>query len=80
MDVSATVGTATAVATLMPLRWSVSLAVTAVAYHAVSLIALGSTPAVWAIETYLTNRHPATSRAGSLRFLRLLHRSDASRL
>jgi transcriptional regulator with XRE-family HTH domain len=80
MDVSATVGIATAVATLLPLRWSVSLAVTALAYHAVSLVALGSTPAVWAIETYLANRHPATSRAGSLRFLRLLHRSDASRL
>ena len=80
MDVSAALGTAAAIATLMPLSWSVSLAVAALAYHAVSLVALGSTPAVWVIETYLANRHPTTSRAGSLRFLRLLHRSDASRL
>ena len=79
LDVSAVGGTAAVVATLMPLRWSVSLALAALAYHAVSLIALGSTPAVWAIETYLANRHPATSRAGSLRFLRLLHRSETTR-
>jgi transcriptional regulator with XRE-family HTH domain len=80
LDVSAAVGTATVIATLMPLSWSVSLAVATLAYHGVSLVALGSTPAVWAIETYLANRHPATSRAGSLRFLRLLHRSGAYRL
>ena len=79
LDVSAAVGTAAAVATLMPLRWSVSLALAALAYHAVSLIALGSTPAVWAIETYLANRHPTASRAGSPRFLRLLHRSETGR-
>jgi len=78
LDLSAVVGTAAAIAASMPLRWSVSLAAGALAYHAVSLIALGSTPAVWAIETYLTNRHPATSRASSLRFLRLLHRSESS--
>jgi len=79
LDVSVVVGTAAGMATLMPLRWSVSLAVAAMTYHAVSLVALGSTPAVWAIETYLTSRHPMASRAGSLRFLRLLHRSETSR-
>lgn len=79
LDVSAAVGGAAALVTLMSLRWSVSLAVAALAYHAVSLVVLGSTPAVWAIETYLANRHPTTSRAGSLRFLRLLNRSETSR-
>ena len=78
LDVSAAVGTAAAIVTLTPLRWSVSLAIAALAYHAVSLVALGSTPAVWGIETYLANRHPTASRAGSLRFLRLLHRSETS--
>ena len=78
VDVSAAVGTAAAIATLLQLRWSVSLAGAVLAYHAVSLVALGSTPAVWAIETYLTNRHPSTTRAGSVRFLRLLHRSESS--
>jgi AraC-like DNA-binding protein len=50
------VGTAAAIVTLTPLRWSVSLAVVAMAYHAASLVALGSTPTVWAIETYLASR------------------------
>ena len=76
LDLSAAIGTGAAVATLMPLRWSEALAVSVLAYHAVSLVALGSTPAVWVIETYLANRHPMTSRAGSLRFLRMLHRSE----
>jgi transcriptional regulator with XRE-family HTH domain len=78
LDVSAVLGIAAAIAELVPLRWSVSLAVAAMAYHSVSLVALGSTPAVWAIETYLTSRHPTTSRASSLRFLRLLHRTETS--
>jgi hypothetical protein len=78
MDVSAVVGLAAVIASLAQLRWSVSLAAAAVTYQSVSLIALGGTPAVWAIETFLTNRHPTTSRAGSLRFLRLLHRSETS--
>jgi transcriptional regulator with XRE-family HTH domain len=79
LDVSAAVGVSSAVATLVPVRWSASLAVGVLAYHAVSLVALGSTPAVWVIETFLTNRHPTTSRAGRLRFPRLLHRSETSR-
>lgn len=52
--------------------WAASLAVCAVAYHGVSLVALGSTPSVWAIETYLSHRHPTTRSAGTERFLRLL--------
>ena len=54
MDLSATLAIAAALTTLKPLSWSLSLAVAALAYHGVSLIALGSTPAVWVIETYLT--------------------------
>ena len=49
---------------LIPVRWNVSLAAGVLAYHAISLIALGSTPAVWVIETYLASRHPTTARAG----------------
>jgi transcriptional regulator with XRE-family HTH domain len=79
LDLSAVAGTAAAIAALIPLRWSVSLAIAAMAYHAVSLVAMGSTPAVWTIETYLASRHPTTTRAGSVRFLRLLHRSQTSR-
>jgi transcriptional regulator with XRE-family HTH domain len=78
LDVGAAVGASAAIASLTPLKWSMSLAVGVLAYHTISLVALGSTPAVWALETYLTSRHPATSRAGSLRFLRMLHRSQTS--
>jgi transcriptional regulator with XRE-family HTH domain len=78
LDVGAVVGAGAAIAALMPLGRGTSIAVGALAYHAVSLVALGSTPAVWAIQTFLSNRHPTTSRAASLRFLRLLHRSETS--
>jgi transcriptional regulator with XRE-family HTH domain len=78
VDLSVAIGIGAGIATLMSLRWGVSLAVAALAYHAVSLVALGSTPAALGIETFLTNRHPTTSRAGSRRFLRLLHRSETS--
>jgi hypothetical protein len=78
VDVSAVVGAAAAIRALMPLSWGMSIAIGALSYHTISLVALGSTPAVWAIQTFLANRHPATRRAASLRFLRLLHRSETS--
>src|SRR2546426_364304 len=40
LDLSATVGAAAAIAALVPLRWSVSLAVAALTYHALSLVAM----------------------------------------
>jgi transcriptional regulator with XRE-family HTH domain len=79
LDVTAAFGVSAGIATFVPGRWSASLAVGVLAYHAVSLIALGSTPAVWVIETFLASRHPTTARAGRLRFPRLLHRSETSR-
>jgi hypothetical protein len=75
-DLIAVAGAAMAIKTLSPLGWGASIAAGAVAYHAVSLIALGSTPAVWVIETYLAHRHPTATLAGAQRFPRLLHRSE----
>ena len=77
-DLMAVAGASVALDALLPLGWGASLAVGAVAYHAVSLILLGCSPAVWAIETYLTHRHPTATRAGRLRFPRLLPRSQGS--
>ena len=77
-DVAAVVVISLAIRTLLPVGWGASLAAGALTYHAVSLIVLGSTPAVWAIETYLAHRHPTATRAGSQRFPRLLHRSETS--
>ena len=72
-DVMAVAGASTAIKMVLPLGWGASIAAGALAYHVVSLIVLGSTPAVWAIETYLAHRHPTTALAGNQRFPRLLH-------
>ena len=79
-DMIGIAATAAAIHAVLPIRLSVAVASAAVAYHAVSMLALGCTPAVWTIETYLASRHPTTSRAGKQRFPRLLHRSETSRL
>jgi transcriptional regulator with XRE-family HTH domain len=80
VDAAVIVAAAAGAVTLFKFRWGASLAACALTYHAASLLALGSTPSVWVIETYLANRHPSTSRAGRQRFPRLLHRSEGSRL
>jgi transcriptional regulator with XRE-family HTH domain len=77
-DVMAVVGASLAIRMVLPLGWGASIAAGALAYHGVSLIVLGSTPAVWVIETYLAHRHPTATLAGSQRFPRLLHRSESS--
>jgi transcriptional regulator with XRE-family HTH domain len=79
LDVGVVVGMAGTMSTFLLVRWSVSLAVVALVYHAGSLVVLGSSPVVWTIETYLTHRHPTASRTKSPRFLRLLQRSETGR-
>lgn len=75
-DAAIVTGAATALATLLPVRWMLALSLSALAYHAVALVLLGSTPVVWAIETYLASRHPKATQTESERFVRLL--SDRS--
>jgi transcriptional regulator with XRE-family HTH domain len=72
LDLLAITAAAAVGATLLRGRWGASIAVCAIAYNAVSLVALGCTPAVWAAETYLVNRHPHAKRAGRQRFQRLV--------
>jgi transcriptional regulator with XRE-family HTH domain len=72
LDLTGVAAAAAVMHAVMPGRLGVSIGVAAVAYHAVSLVAIGCTPAVWTIETYLASRHPTTSRAGRQRFPRLL--------
>lgn len=78
-DLGAIVLTSWAVVNLSPLRWSGALAAVGIGYHLVALITLGSTPAVWAIDTYLNSRHPAAQRAKPQRFLRLLRGSERAK-
>ena len=61
---------------VLPIGKAALLAACAMLYHAVALAALGCTPAVWAVETYLGNRHPQAQRPGTQRFLRLLRSSE----
>jgi hypothetical protein len=74
-DLGAVVLVATGVASVAPVGWAPSLALAAVAYHVLSLIALGCTPAVWAVDTYLASRHPEAHRSNVPRFIRLLRHS-----
>ncbi len=58
--------------TLAPIGWIAMLAAVAVVYHTAALVSIGSSPAVWALDTYLENRHPQVRRAKNApRFLRL---------
>lgn len=75
VDTSAVLGLAAIVASILPVGWAGPLAFVALGYHAISLVALGCTPSVWLLDTYLANRHPAAHRATQPRFLRLLRGS-----
>jgi transcriptional regulator with XRE-family HTH domain len=75
VDTSAVIGIAAGISSALPVGKAGSIAAAALAYHAVSLVALGCTPAVWLLDTYLANRHPSTHRATQPRFLRLLRGS-----
>jgi transcriptional regulator with XRE-family HTH domain len=75
-DACVVLALAVALNALLPIGWAVAAAVGAFAYQGVSLIALGCTPAVWTIETFLATRHPSKRSAGSPRFVRLLRRSQ----
>jgi transcriptional regulator with XRE-family HTH domain len=75
VDTAAVLGIAAGITSLLPVGWAGSLGLVALGYHAISLVALGCTPSVWLLDTYLSNRHPAAHRATQPRFLRLLRGS-----
>jgi transcriptional regulator with XRE-family HTH domain len=75
-DACAVVALAVGLAALLPIGWAVAAAVGAFAYQGVSLIALGCTPAVWTVETFLASRHPSKRGVSSPRFIRLLRGSQ----
>lgn len=75
-DASVVLTAALILSAMLPIGKASSLATCAMLYHGVALATLGCTPAVWAVETYLANRHPSTRRSGAQRFLRLLRSSE----
>jgi hypothetical protein len=72
-DLAAVVGVTAALRSVLPFGWGASIAIGAIGYHTGALVALGCTPSVWVIDTYLASRHPTPHREGP-RFLRLLKR------
>lgn len=75
-DAAVVIGAGLAIAALTPLGRATALAACAFLYHGVTLATIGCTPAVWAIDIYLANRHPSAPAAGSERSLRLLRNSE----
>ena len=73
-DAAAVLLLGTTAAFTLHVPWSAAAAVCALGYHGGSVIALGSTPAVWAIDTYLMHRRPADRRQV---FLKLLKSPDS---
>jgi hypothetical protein len=69
-DAAAILLASTAIAFTLHTPWAVVAAICAIAYHGVSLIAIGGTPAVWAIDTYLATRRPSDRRATYLKLLK----------
>jgi len=78
-DAALVFGASTAVKELVPIGWIASAAACAFLYHAVSLVMLGCTPAVWTLDTYLTHRHPSKRQSDKPRFLRLLRGSERAK-
>ena len=76
LDLSAVAVLSGTIVAVLPVGISPALAVAAVLYHAVSLALTGSTPAVWAIDTYL-NTHPEFMRGSQILFFRRLQRTPS---
>ena len=52
--------------------WLTTVAAVAAIYHTAALVSIGSSPAVWVLETYLESRHPEVRRTkSSPKFVRL---------
>jgi transcriptional regulator with XRE-family HTH domain len=77
-DAAVVVAAGLAVASLLPVSKGGSIAVVGLLYHAVTIVAVGCTPAVWAIEHYMASRHPSARRRGQGAELRLMRRSSDS--
>jgi len=76
VDITAIFGIAAGTSSLLRIGLGPALGLTAIVYHAASLVSLGSSPAVWALDTYLANRKPAAHRAAPGRVLRMLRNSE----
>jgi hypothetical protein len=77
-DASTVLIVSTVVSVLFPIHWAPAAAACAFVYHGGSLLLLGGTPAAWAIDTYVSSRHPSGRAAGAPRF-RLVRGSERAK-
>jgi transcriptional regulator with XRE-family HTH domain len=71
-DIATILVLSTLLKSLLPIGWLAVVAGVAVVYHTAALVAIGSSPGVWTIDTYLEHRHPQVNRAkGAPPLLRL---------
>ena len=74
-DLMAIIAVSTLLMAVLPIGWLAAMAGVAAVYHTVAIVSIGSSPAVWALLTYLESRHPETHRTKSApRLLRLSER------
>jgi len=75
-DALVVLGAGLALAGLLPFGKGGSIAAVGLLYHAVTIVTVGCTPAVWAIEHYMTTQHPSARRRGHGAELRLMRRTS----
>ena len=78
-DASVVLASGMTMSATLPIGKASSVAFCAILYHAIALVMLGCSPAVWAIDTYVASRHPAAPAPGSQRFPRLQRNPDRAK-
>jgi Helix-turn-helix domain len=78
LDLIAVVGFAAAIAAAARIDFWMTLAVTALLYHGISLVLVGCSPAVWAIDTYMSARLARRPGVPVFRRLALMRNDDRS--
>jgi hypothetical protein len=79
IDLLAVVALAAGIVAAAKIEFWMTLAVTALLYHGVSLVFIGCSPAVWAIDTYVSARLARQSGVPVFRRLALMRNDDRSR-
>jgi len=64
-DLAAVLVLSILVKSIIPIGWLTAFGVIAAGYHTAALVSIGSSPAVWALLTYLESRHPEARRTST---------------
>ena len=78
LDLIAVAGITAPIIAAAKIEFWMTLAVVALFYHGISLVCIGCSPAVWAIDTYVSHRLARRSSAPVFRRLALIRNEDRS--